>query len=414
MATGGAIKAGEAFIELTLKGARGFGSKLQGALRSMGRLAVTAAKVGVALTAAFGAAVLAGVTKSIKLFVQLGDQMQKMALRTGVSTEALSQLKFAAEQTGSGIETVERGFRGMARAVRGLERGLSTQVEAFQTLGIALSDIQGLEPDKQFELIAERLSEIEDPTRRAAVAMEIFGRSGTELLPLFQGGAAGIRNLRAQADILNATVSQEQADKAAALADRWNELKTVIRGTAIQVGSALAPALEMGLSAMRNFLLDWEIWLARLQLAFENAMVGIGERIQDTLNTFGLGLVGTPLYDPNLGSNFLGGSLGRSRQRQSAAGQRLQELEARERPSVAFENLLSAQADTIAEAVEDAVNTESTVAASGRTIGGFGADARVFGIQSIGRKQLRTLERIAKSQEETQQRLEQTGFFAFL
>ena len=116
MATAGAIKAGEAFIELTLKGARGFGDKLKAAVRSMSRLAATALKVAGALTVAFGGAVLGALAKSVKHFVAMGDALQKMSLRTGVSVEALSELRFAAEQSGTNVEQLAQAmFRARRR-----------------------------------------------------------------------------------------------------------------------------------------------------------------------------------------------------------------------------------------------------------------------------------------------------------
>jgi len=72
---------------------------------------------------------------------------------------------------------------------------------------VSVEDLAGLSPEQQFKLIADRLAEIEDPTPRAATAMDVFGRSGTKLLAMLSGGAAGIEELQEQARGLGLTIT---------------------------------------------------------------------------------------------------------------------------------------------------------------------------------------------------------------
>ena len=68
--------------------------------------------------------------------------------------------------------------------------------DTLSKLGLRLSDLGRLSPDQQFELLADRISKIQDPAIRAATAMEVFGKTGTSLLPLMQDGAKGIEALK--------------------------------------------------------------------------------------------------------------------------------------------------------------------------------------------------------------------------
>ena len=85
-----------------------------------------------------GAAALAGVAVGVKLFSSLaktGDQFDKMSKRLGISVETLSKWKFAAEQSGASIESIEKGMLAFGRQLENAKDGLSTSVDAFDKLG---------------------------------------------------------------------------------------------------------------------------------------------------------------------------------------------------------------------------------------------------------------------------------------
>jgi TP901 family phage tail tape measure protein len=104
-----------------------------------------------------------------------------------------------------------------------------------------------MSPDKQFELIADRLSRIPNTAQRAALAMEIFGKSGAMLTPLLSGGAKGIQDLRDEAAALGVTLSTDDAQAGAKLGDILDMVTTSIGGLRNAIGAALTPMLmEMG------------------------------------------------------------------------------------------------------------------------------------------------------------------------
>ena len=240
MASASAVRAGGAFIEVFLdqrRLTRGL-RNLQRTTRNIGR-SLTRIGAGILGVGATGAG---GIAAVVREFAAFGDTVQKTAARTGFGARAISQYKFAAEQSGASLEVFEKAVSRMQANIRNLERGLSTSVESFGALGIQVKDLQGLSPEKQFETIAAAVSKIEDPSSRAAIQMEIFGRSGQKLGPLLAGGVTAMQNLRDESDALGLSLSQEQADAAAELSDAWNRAISVFRAVRIQVGSAVAPA----------------------------------------------------------------------------------------------------------------------------------------------------------------------------
>jgi len=178
------------------------------------------------------------------MFEDLGDNFAKASARTGVAVEELSELAFAADLSGADLATLELGLRKMSQTIVDAAAGSQSANDAFGRLGLTVADLAQLTPDQQFKLLADRLSQINNPTLRAAMTLDIFGRSGTRLLPLMADGAEGIERLERQARELGLTWSTADAKAAEAFRDTLTVLwKVIQRGIAL-VGGALVPVLS--------------------------------------------------------------------------------------------------------------------------------------------------------------------------
>ena len=190
-----------------------------------------------------GTAIVGAIGMMVKGYVKAGDQVHKMALRTGFSTEALSELKYAAEISGTTLESVEKGVKKMSKTIMDAADGLATYVRAFDRIGLVAKDLMKLSPEDQFDRIAQAIASIESPTIRAATAQEIFGRAGTELLPLFAAGEKGLEALRKKAREMGLVFDQEAAEKAARLADSMTTLKGSFQGVTMSIAETIVPVI---------------------------------------------------------------------------------------------------------------------------------------------------------------------------
>ena len=235
-----AVEAGKAYVSLGLKPnmKKGLESASK-QMKAMGRsLAVGGAAVGAA-----GAAVLGPLLKATSDFAKMGDEIHKMSARTGVAKSTLSELAFAIEQSGGSIQDVEKAFFGLSRAMFDAGQGSKMPNEALKEIGLSFADLEGMSPEEQFMRIAEAMAGVEDMSVRGAVAQKLFGRSGRQMLPMLEQGAAGINKLRQEARDLGRGMSGEDADAAAEYTDAMNRVASVYKGIKTQIGAALAPAL---------------------------------------------------------------------------------------------------------------------------------------------------------------------------
>jgi hypothetical protein len=138
-----------------------------------------------------------------------------------------------------------------------------TYSDALRAIGLSHKDLADLSPEKQFEKIMFALSDLTDHTTKAALAGEIFGaRIGTQMIPVMNNGAAGIRALMEESDALGLTWDQVSADSAAAFTDAMNAIKGGIGAVGRAVAVALMPDLLALTEWIKNALKDFTAWRA--------------------------------------------------------------------------------------------------------------------------------------------------------
>lgn len=271
---GKGVKAGEAFVEL-LANTTKFEKGLKRAQDQMKAFGAGVQSIGLKIAAA-GVAMTAPFIIASKVFAKMGDDLEKMARRTGLSIEALSGLGFAAEQSGASLAVLEKGIKTMQRSIVDLSRDLSTQKDAFEAIGLVFDDIKNLSPEDQFKLIAERLSKITDPTKKAATALMLFGRAGAQLLPLMEDGAKGIEKLQKEAEDLGIIVSEDQAKAAAKFTDDMNRLFRVIQKGIFEIGQSVAPVISKIIDKILGVIKPMMDWIkenrALIAIAFKTAL----------------------------------------------------------------------------------------------------------------------------------------------
>jgi TP901 family phage tail tape measure protein len=229
------------FVEIGADPAKFFAA-LKGVNKSIASVGKSMQSAGTKM-AALGAGVVGPIFASAAAFANVGSALNDMSARTGVATESLSVLQFAAEQTGTDMGGVETALKKMQKAIFAAGNGSKEAADALAMVGLSAGDLAGLSADQQIGKIADGLMAIQDPGTRAAVAMQIFGKSGTDILPMLEGGSAGMAAFADEAKRLGLVMDSETAAKADALGDAMDAVKSSMKMAFIQVGSAVAPIL---------------------------------------------------------------------------------------------------------------------------------------------------------------------------
>lgn len=179
---------------------------------------------------------------ALESFATFGAETDKMAARTGVSVEALSEYAFAASKVGAEISNVEGAMKGMSSYLDDAANGGGDALATFERLGLSVDALLSKSPEERFEAISQAVAGIVDPTTRAALAMKVFGDDGQLLLPLFAEGPDGLRKMREEARELGVSLSADAAANAAEFAETLGRLKSAAQGLSLSLAQTLAPA----------------------------------------------------------------------------------------------------------------------------------------------------------------------------
>jgi len=182
-----AFKLAELFVDISVEGVTDLNKKINKARNNVAKLGQSFQALGSKITGIgtqflkLGAVIGAPLLLGIRQFAKMGDEIAKMSKRTGVAVKELSRLAFATSQSGASLQVLEVAIKTMQRGLVDASRGLTTATDNFDDLGIALEDIQSKSPEQQFILIAEKLSQIEDPSLRAGLALKVLPSSFSRL-----------------------------------------------------------------------------------------------------------------------------------------------------------------------------------------------------------------------------------------
>lgn len=182
------------------------------------------------------------------------DAIQKMGVRTGATAEFLSGLKNAASQSDVEFDAVGRSITRLNRSIGEAADGTKAQEEAFSALGISMADLEGLNVDERFKLVADRLSQVKDEAAAARIGNDLFGRSFDDLRPLLADGAKGLEEFQKQAEATGQVLSQEQVDAAAKANDEMQKLQNTVSALGTQFAVQLAPQITEALGALQDAL----------------------------------------------------------------------------------------------------------------------------------------------------------------
>lgn len=274
MGLASAIEAGSAFVKLIAQDT--MSPVFDRAGKSFESLGGTLTTTG-GLVAAAGASIVTPLVAAAVQFAAAGSALDDMANRTGIAGSQLAAIGFAAQQSGTSLEKFEGAIVKQTKFLAAASEGGDKAKEALDGIGLSFAEIEGLKPDEQFAAIGQALSEIPDQTTRSAKAMEIWGKSANDLLPIFADGVDGLNKLTAQAEKLGLVMGPEEIANAAKLGDAIDILTNQGAALANKIGAALAPTLLNLLEISQPIIANVIEWVgANGELITTVASVGAG------------------------------------------------------------------------------------------------------------------------------------------
>lgn len=211
------------------------GNRLLGVEQSFGK--ITGMIGGLSAAAAVGF-----IATSVKNAADFADEMGKAAQKVGTTTEALSALKYAADLSDVSFEQLQTGMSKLAKTTEDFRDGSKSAVDAFAKINLDPTKFK--DTSELFAAVADKLSKMEDGARKTAIAQDLLGKSGKELIPLLNSGASGLKEMADEAQRFGLVVTGQSSRAAEEFNDNLTRITANAKGLSVQIGNEFIPALS--------------------------------------------------------------------------------------------------------------------------------------------------------------------------
>lgn len=171
------------------------------------------------------------------------DTMSKLAERTGRTYTEMAALANAGKLAGVGIDQLGSALTKADVMFNAAQSGSQAAQAAFLQLGLNLNQLGQASSQQRFEAIAAAIDKLPDPSARAAAAIQVFGKSGASLLPMFSGIQANLAQATTDAENFGLALKNVQGKDVEAMNDAWTRAGYAVSGVVTQVTAQLAPAV---------------------------------------------------------------------------------------------------------------------------------------------------------------------------
>ncbi|MGN0698153.1 MAG: phage tail tape measure protein [Ruminiclostridium sp.] len=209
------------------------------------------------------------------------DSINTLSKQYGLSTEEIQKFKYATDLIDVSLETYVASIARNIRSMTAYQNGTEATVQAYDTLGVAVTEANGKLRDSQtvYNEVISALGKVEDETERDSIAMTILGRNAQQLNPLILGGADALAELGEQAENLGLILPQESLDNLNAFNDKVDTLKANMNGLQMVVGESFANSFDSFFEAGDDFLEFIQ------QLKADGTLDEMAKGLSDTLAT---------------------------------------------------------------------------------------------------------------------------------
>lgn len=188
----------------------------------------------------------AGFTAAITGAIDSLDKLNDASERLGISVEDLSALNFAGKMNGVEFDDMTAALAKLSSKMQDAAAGGKDSGALFADMGIKVADASGKlkSADAVFTEMAEQFSQFEDGAGKTALAVDAFGKSGAKMVPILNGGAAGLKAMREEAASLGGIIDGKLAKQAAEFNDNMDKLSVLAGSAGKSIAGGLLPWLN--------------------------------------------------------------------------------------------------------------------------------------------------------------------------
>jgi len=184
------------------------------------------------------------------------DDILTLSSTTGLATETLQEFRYMEDLTDVSSGAVAKSLTKLKKQMASAQGGSKTATAAFEKLGVSYVDLDGnlRNSEDVFYDVIDAMGAMENETERDALAMDIFGKSGTELNPIIEAGSEALNDFRKEAHEVGYILDDSTLKSLGRTQDAMDRLDKRTEGLKNQFSVGLAPAAEKLVSTLDETL----------------------------------------------------------------------------------------------------------------------------------------------------------------
>jgi hypothetical protein len=226
----------------------------------LGRTFAEAASHAAPLAAALlGVAVALGALYTVKRILAFGEAMgeaaediEKMSQRLGMSAQEAQKWNAVGAQVHMSNQQMSSGFTRLERSMFMAANGGKQQAAVFKEMKISVNDLKS--PTEAVLAIADRFKDMPDGPKKTAMAMQLMGRTGAQMIPILNEGSEGLREMMKVADETGSVMSDQLVGAGLAVDEQFDTMHLATQGLKNILFEALAPAIHAVVSALVDMM----------------------------------------------------------------------------------------------------------------------------------------------------------------
>lgn len=210
------------------------------------------------ISMAAGGAVLGVMAATVIAASNTAGEIDHLSKTVGIGAESFQRLAYAAKQDDVEMQSLAAGLVKLTKSMSDAAEGGKAAQAAFQSIGVNVQTADGQlrSADAVLLDVAEKFAQMTNPAEKTALALQLFGKSGADLVPFLSQGKEGIRALGEEAEKLGLVIGENAINNLDAFGDNLEAIKSSIGGFSNQIASDLSPAfltLSEGLKSALAF-----------------------------------------------------------------------------------------------------------------------------------------------------------------
>ena len=250
---------------------------------------------GTKISASLGTSLLSGVRKHAKAiggilagvgvakfasscvdsFTSLASSTKGLQRVIGGTAEQVSGLMGAMKLSGMDVDKANTSLTIFSKKLEAVQGDAGKTAEMSKTLGTSIFDATGhIRPMSELlPEVADKFAGMQDGAEKTALACQLFGKSGTAMLPFLNKGSAGVAELTAKAKELGIVIDDAAMSKFSAYRSAIREWDTALQGAKVTLGQSFTPFIVMATKALSDTFVPVIQFASGAVSSFLNGMV---------------------------------------------------------------------------------------------------------------------------------------------